>query len=69
MSETPHRDTPARNPGAIADFEKSLDEIPEPLVFRAHGRCDLTPGRFQADAFERGMALYQNCQKAPADEA
>ena len=52
-------------PGAIADFEKSLDEL-EGLVARME-KGDLTL-EDSVKAFERGMALYQNCQKA-LDEA
>ncbi len=63
MSET-RTDTPAQ-PGAIADFEKSLDEL-ESLVARME-KGDLTL-EDSVKAFERGMALYQNCQKA-LDEA
>ena len=63
MSET-RTDTPAQ-PGAIADFEKSLDEL-ESLVARME-KGDLTL-EDSVKAFERGMTLYQNCQKA-LDEA
>ncbi len=52
-------------PGAIADFEKSLDEL-ETLVARME-KGDLTL-EDSVRAFERGMTLYQNCQKA-LDEA
>lgn len=52
-------------PGAIADFEKSLDEL-ETLVARME-KGDLTL-EDSVRAFERGMLLYQNCQKA-LDEA
>ena len=63
MAET-NTDTPAQ-PGAIADFEKSLDEL-ETLVARME-KGDLTL-EDSVRAFERGMLLYQNCQKA-LDEA
>ena len=56
--------TPAA-PGAIADFEKSLDEL-ESLVSRMEkGDLSLEDSVL---AFERGMQLYQSCQKA-LDEA
>jgi exodeoxyribonuclease VII small subunit len=48
-------------PGAIADFEKSLDEL-ESLVARME-KGDLTL-EDSVKAFERGMLLYQNCQQA-----
>lgn len=48
-------------PGVIADFEKSLDEL-EALVARMeHGELSLEDS---VKAFERGMHLYQNCQRA-----
>lgn len=52
-------------PGAIADFEKSLDEL-ETLVSRME-KGDLTL-EDSVQAFERGMVLFQSCQKA-LDEA
>lgn len=63
MSE-PNTATPTQ-PGAIADFEKSLDEL-ESLVARME-KGDLTL-EDSVKAFERGMLLYQNCQRA-LDEA
>ena len=57
--------TPVSQPGAIADFEKSLDEL-ESLVARME-KGDLTL-EDSVRAFERGMLLYQSCQKA-LDEA
>lgn len=63
MAQTPNS-APAQ-PGAIADFEKSLDEL-ESLVARME-KGDLTL-EDSVKAFERGMLLYQNCQKA-LDEA
>ncbi len=50
---------------AIADFEKSLDEL-ESLVNRME-KGDLTL-EDSVKAFERGMYLYQNCTLA-LDEA
>lgn len=46
---------------AIADFEKSLDAL-ESLVSRME-RGDLSL-EDSVTAFERGMQLYQSCQKA-----
>ncbi len=48
-------------PGNIADFETSLDAL-ESLVSRME-RGDLTL-EDSVVAFERGMQLYQTCQKA-----
>lgn len=50
---------------AIADFEKSLDEL-ETLVSRME-KGDLTL-EDSVKAFERGMFLYRNCTQA-LDEA
>ncbi len=63
MSDTNTANT--GQPGAIADFEKSLDEL-ETLVARME-KGDLTL-EDSVRAFERGMLLYQSCQKA-LDEA
>ena len=62
MAETK---TEAAPPGAIADFEKSLDEL-ESLVSRME-KGDLTL-EDSVLAFERGMQLYRSCQRA-LDEA
>jgi exodeoxyribonuclease VII small subunit len=52
---------PAADPNQIADFEKSLDEL-EHLVSR------MEQGELSLDdslkSFERGIALYRNCQSA-----
>ncbi|GMU43225.1 MAG: exodeoxyribonuclease VII small subunit [Xanthomonadales bacterium] len=61
----PQTKSESAQPGAIAEFEKSLDEL-ESLVTRME-KGDLTL-EDSVRAFERGMALYQNCQKA-LDEA
>lgn len=56
---------PDSAPSQIAQFEKSLDEL-EQLVQR------MEQGELSLDAslqsFERGVALYRNCQQA-LDEA
>lgn len=62
MTET--KSEPAQAP-AIGDFEKSLDEL-EGLVARMEqGELSLEDS---VRAFERGMHLYQHCQRA-LDEA
>lgn len=58
-------DTSLPEPAPVADFEKSLDEL-EALVARMEqGELSLEDS---VKAFERGMHLYQNCQRA-LDEA
>jgi exodeoxyribonuclease VII small subunit len=58
-------DTPTPESAPAADFEKSLDEL-EALVARMEqGELSLEDS---VKAFERGMHLYQNCQRA-LDEA
>ncbi|MGE4072684.1 MAG: exodeoxyribonuclease VII small subunit [Lysobacterales bacterium] len=52
---------PATQPGAIADFEKSLDELESLVARMEHGELTLEDS---VKAFERGMLLYQNCQQA-----
>jgi len=51
----------AAEPSSIAQFEKSLDEL-EQLVARMEG------GELSLDeslrSFERGIALFRNCQNA-----
>ena len=52
---------PATEPSSIAQFEKSLDEL-EQLVAKMEG------GELSLDeslrSFERGIALFRNCQNA-----
>jgi exodeoxyribonuclease VII small subunit len=52
---------PAAEPSSIAQFEKSLDEL-EKLVAKMEG------GELSLDeslrSFERGIALFRNCQNA-----
>ena len=52
---------PASNPSAVAEFEASLDEL-EQLVQRME-KGDLTLDD-SLQAYERGIALYRNCQTA-----
>jgi len=55
------KENPESPTGNIADFETSLDAL-ETLVSRME-RGDLTL-EDSVVAFERGMQLYQSCQKA-----
>jgi exodeoxyribonuclease VII small subunit len=62
MARTPSESTePAAEPSSIAQFEKSLDEL-EQLVAKMEG------GELSLDeslrSFERGIALFRNCQNA-----
>lgn len=52
---------PESNPSAVAEFEASLDEL-EQLVQRMENG-DLTLDD-SLQAYERGIALYRNCQTA-----
>lgn len=53
--------TPDTQPSAVADFERSLDEL-EQLVQRME-KGDLTLDD-SLQAYERGVSLYRNCQTA-----
>lgn len=65
MAKSPSSPTraaePATEPSSIAQFEKSLDEL-EHLVAKMEG------GELSLDeslrSFERGIALFRNCQNA-----
>lgn len=52
---------PEINPSAVGEFEQSLDEL-ERLVQRME-QGDLTLDD-SLQAYERGIALYRNCQTA-----
>lgn len=52
---------PDSNPSAVAEFERSLDEL-ESLVQRME-KGDLSLDD-SLQAYERGIALYRNCQTA-----
>ena len=45
----------------IADFEKSLDELEQLVSRMEHGELSLDDS---LKSFERGIALYRNCQSA-----
>jgi exodeoxyribonuclease VII small subunit len=53
--------TPETNPTAVAEFERSLDEL-ERLVQRME-QGDLTLDD-SLQAYERGVSLYRQCQSA-----
>lgn len=52
----PPADTPQ-----VAEFEKSLDELEQLVVRMEHGELSLDDS---LQSFERGIALYRNCQGA-----
>ena len=52
---------PATDTSQIADFEKSLDELEQLVSRMEHGELSLDDS---LKSFERGIALYRNCQSA-----
>lgn len=61
MAKSPPSTEAAAEPSSIAQFEQSLDEL-EQLVAKMEG------GELSLDeslrSFERGIALFRNCQNA-----
>lgn len=51
----------AQPPNQIVDFEKSLDELEQLVARMEHGELSLDDS---LASFERGVALYRNCQGA-----
>lgn len=45
----------------VTEFEKSLDELEQLVVRMEHGELSLDDS---LQSFERGIALYRNCQSA-----
>jgi exodeoxyribonuclease VII small subunit len=52
---------PNAAPTAVADFERSLDELESLVQKMERGEMSLDES---LAAYERGMALYRNCQGA-----
>jgi len=52
---------PAIETPQVADFEKSLDELEQLVGRMEHGDLSLDES---LQSFERGIALYRNCQGA-----
>lgn len=50
-----------QTPNQIVDFEKSLDELEQLVARMEHGDLSLDDSLV---SFERGIALYRNCQSA-----
>lgn len=50
-----------QTPNQIVDFEKSLDELEQLVARMEHGDLSLDDS---LASFERGVALYRNCQSA-----
>ena len=53
--------TPPSEPNQIASFEQSLDELEQLVARMEHGDMGLDDS---LKSFERGIALYRNCQGA-----
>jgi len=53
--------TPESNPSAVAEFERSLDELEQLVQRMEKGDLSLDDS---LQAYERGIALYRNCQTA-----
>lgn len=53
--------TPSANPIQIAEFERSLDELEQLVARMEQGEMGLDDS---LQSFERGVALYRNCQGA-----
>ncbi|MBL8299846.1 MAG: exodeoxyribonuclease VII small subunit [Rhodanobacteraceae bacterium] len=53
--------TAVQTPNQIVDFEKSLDELEQLVARMEHGDLSLDDS---LASFERGVALYRNCQSA-----
>jgi exodeoxyribonuclease VII small subunit len=51
----------AVQPSQVAQFEKSLDELEQLVVRMEQGELSLDDS---LQSFERGIALYRNCQGA-----
>ncbi len=51
----------AAEPSQIAEFEKSLDELEQLVSRMEQGELSLDDS---LKSFERGIALYRNCQNA-----
>ena len=49
------------NPSAVAEFERSLDELEQLVQRMEKGDLSLDDS---LQAYERGIALYRNCQTA-----
>ena len=52
---------PSSEPSQIAQFERSLDELEQLVVRMEQGELSLDDS---LHSFERGIALYRNCQNA-----
>ena len=57
----PQPDTKPADSSQIAEFEKSLDELEKLVERMEHGDQSLDDS---LQSFERGVALYRNCQGA-----
>jgi exodeoxyribonuclease VII small subunit len=53
--------TPPENPNQVAEFEQSLDELEQLVARMEENELGLDES---LKSFERGVALYRNCQSA-----
>ena len=61
MSNPPTETPDQKSPNQIAEFEKSLDELEQLVARMEQGDLGLDDS---LKSFERGVALYRNCQTA-----
>jgi exodeoxyribonuclease VII small subunit len=60
-SESKTTDAAASEPSRVAEFEQSLDELEQLVQRMEHGDLSLDDS---LRTYERGIALYRNCQVA-----
>ena len=60
-SESPVPESASNEPSRVAEFEQSLDELEQLVQRMEHGDLSLDDS---LKTYERGIALYRNCQAA-----
>jgi len=60
-SESPVPESASTEPSRVAEFEQSLDELEQLVQRMEHGDLSLDDS---LKTYERGIALYRNCQAA-----
>ena len=61
MPESKSPEPTAQEPSRVAEFEHSLDELEQIVKRMEHGDLSLDDS---LKTYERGIALYRNCQSA-----
>ena len=61
MPESKSPEAAAQEPSRVAEFENSLDELEQIVKRMEHGDLSLDDS---LKTYERGIALYRNCQNA-----